>query len=372
MRRMRRILLITLPALVFVSLIVGMSALAMLSRFELALPGRVLTFPKDHASHPTFQTEWWYYTGHLRTADGEEYGYQLTFFRRRVDEGHVLAAPSRWSPQHLYLAHFAISDKGRQRFSYTEKINRPSLGIAGAAEGRYHVWNDDWRAELVGPYQHLHAQMDGYGINLILLPDKGPVVHGINGVSQKGERKGQASYYYSFTRLKTDGLLYVGEVAREVTGVSWMDHEFGSSQLGPMQVGWDWFSVQLDSRTELMVYLMRQAAGRVDPYSSGTVVHPDGRAEHLSKDAFEVVALGRWTSPRSGATYPQGWELRMPRVGLNLRITPIFSDQELDTKNSTRVVYWEGSVTVEGTHSGQPVRGLGYVELVGYKTKIDL
>ncbi|MBI3329319.1 MAG: carotenoid 1,2-hydratase [Nitrospinae bacterium] len=356
--------MIVLPALGLVSLLIGISALATLSRFELALPGRALSFPKDHAAHPTFQTEWWYYTGHLRTADGEEYGYQLTFFRRRVDEGS--------SPQHLYLAHFAISDKGRQRFTYTEKINRPSLGMAGAAEDRYDVWNDEWRAERVGPYHQLHAKMDAYGINLILLPEKGPVVHGINGVSQKGEGKGHASHYYSLTRLKTDGLLHVRGISREVTGISWMDHEFGSSQLGPTQVGWDWLSLQLEDRTELMVYLLRHADGRVDRYSSGTVVHPDGRAEHLPREAFEVVALGRWTSPRSGATYPQGWEMRVPTLGLHLRVIPTFADQELDTQNSTRVVYWEGDVRVEGTHSGQLVRGLGYVELVGYKTRVDL
>jgi len=371
-KRSHLILVIGLPGLALVSLIVGVSALATLSGFELAVPGRALSFPKDHASHPTFQTEWWYYTGHLRTADGEEYGYQLTFFRRRVDEGKWLAGPSQWSSQHLYLAHFAIADKGRERFFFTEKINRPHLGVAGAAEERYHVWNDDWLAELVGPYHHVQAKSGEFGINLILLPEKGPVVHGRDGVSRKGEGKGQASHYYSFTRLKTDGLLHVRGVVREVTGMSWMDHEFGSSQLGPTQVGWDWFSVQLDNHAEVMVYLMRHDDGRTDPYSSGTLVHPDGRAEHLPKEAFEVIALGRWTSPRSGTTYPQGWELRVPKVGLHLRLTPAFADQELDTKNSTRVVYWEGSVRVEGTSSGQPIRGVGYVELVGYKTRVDL
>ncbi|MGH8056244.1 MAG: lipocalin-like domain-containing protein, partial [Candidatus Entotheonellia bacterium] len=182
---MRRLLLIALPLLVLAGILLGVSALATLSRFEQAVPGRVLRFPKDHASHPTFQTEWWYYTGHLRTADGVEYGYQLTFFRRRVDE-------SGWSPQHLYMAHFAISDTRRQRLLFAEKINRPTLGMAGADENRYHVWNDDWRAELVGPYHHLQAKTDDLSINLILVPEKGPVVHGLDGISQKGEGKGQA------------------------------------------------------------------------------------------------------------------------------------------------------------------------------------
>lgn len=369
---MRRLLFIAIPALVLISVLVGVSAVATLSGFELALPGRVLNFPKDHAAHPAFQTEWWYYTGHLRTSDGEEYGYQLTFFRRRVDEGNWLAGPSQWSPQHLYMAHFALSDQRHQRFFYAEKINRPTLGIAGADEERYRVWNDDWRAELLGPYHHLQATMEGFAIDLILLPEKEPVIHGINGVSQKGSEKRNASHYYSFTRLKTDGLLHVKGVAKEVTGSSWMDHEFGSSQLEPAQVGWDWFSVQLDNRTELMVYLLRHADGSIDPHSSGTLIHPDGQAEHLRQEMFEVRPLGQWTSPRSSATYPHGWELRVPMVGLNLRLRPTFADQELDTKSSTRVVYWEGSVLVEGTQRDQPVRGMGYVELVGYKGKVDL
>jgi predicted secreted hydrolase len=369
---MRRFLLIAIPGFVVISLLVGVSALATLTGFEAALPGRVLRFPADHAAHPTFQTEWWYYTGHLRTAEGETYGYQLTFFRRRIDEGTWLTNPAQWSPQQLYMAHFAISDERQQRFRYAEKINRPSLGIAGAQEERYRVWNDEWHAELVGPYHHLQASMDGFAINLILLPEKPPVIHGIDGVSQKGEEKGNASHYYSLTRVKTDGLLYVRGVPQEVTGYSWMDHEFGSSQLGPTQVGWDWFSVQLENRTELMVYQLRHEDGRIDRYSSGTLVHPDGWAEHLSLGSFEVVALGQWTSPRSGATYPQGWEIRVPGAGLSLRLTPDFADQELDTQSSTRVVYWEGSIAVAGTQQGKPVHGQGYVELVGYKAKVDL
>jgi predicted secreted hydrolase len=369
---MRRVLFIAVPALVVLVVLVGVSALATLRGYEVALPGRVFSFPRDHAAHPAFQTEWWYYTGHLRTADGEEYGYQLTFFQRRVDESTLLSGPSQWSPQHLYMAHFAISDKQRKHLSFAEKINRPNLGIAGADQERLHVWNDDWRAEALGPYQHLQAAMDEFAINLIQSPEKGPVVHGIDGVSQKGGSKGNASHYYSFTRLKTDGVLRVRGVAKEVTGVSWMDHEFGSSQLEATQVGWDWFSVQLDNRTELMVYLLRHEDGRIDPHSSGTLVHSDGQAEHLRKEMIEVVALGQWMSPHSGATYPQGWELRIPQAGLSLRITPAFPDQELDTKSSTRVVYWEGNVRVEGSHAGQRVGGAGYVELVGYKTKVDL
>jgi predicted secreted hydrolase len=369
---MRRFLLIAIPGLVVMALIVGVSGLASFTGFELALPGRVLSFPKDHASHPMFQTEWWYYTGHLGTEDGEAYGYQLTFFRRRVDEGNLLAGPSHWTPQQLYLAHFAISDQQQRRHVFAEKINRPSLGVAGAEEARYRVWNDEWHGELLGPYHHLQAAMEEFAINLILLPEKGPVLHGSAGLSQKGPEKGNASHYYSLTRLRTDGLLHVRGTAKAVTGISWMDHEFGSSQLGATMVGWDWLSVQLDNGMELMAYQLRHEDGRVDPHSSGTLIHQDGRTEHLEHEMYTIVAQDQWISPRSGAVYPHGWEVRVPRVGLQLHLTPTFPDQELDTKNSARVVYWEGSVHVAGTHNGQAVRGVGYVELVGYKAKVDL
>jgi predicted secreted hydrolase len=369
---MRRVLFIAIPGLIVVLLIVGVSALATLRGFEVALPGRVLSFPRDHAAHPAFQTEWWYYTGHLRTADGEEYGYQLTFFQRRVDEGNLLSGRSQWAPQHLDMAHFAISDKQRKRLIFAEKSNRPTLGTAGADEERLHIWNDDWRAELLGPYHHLQAAMDGLAINLILSPEKPPVIHGTNGVFQKGPAKGNASHYYSLTRLKTDGYLHLRGVAKTVTGISWMDHEFGTSQLGPTQVGWDWMTLQLDNRSELMVYLLRHEDGRVDANSGATLVHPDGRTERLKRDQFEVVALGQWTSPRSGVVYPQSWEVRAPTAGLNLRITPTFADHELDTKNSTWMVYWAGNVLVEGVQNSQAVGGAGYVELVGYKMKVNL
>jgi predicted secreted hydrolase len=369
---MRRVLVMASPGLIVMLLIVGVSAIATLRGFEVALPGRVTSFPRDHAAHPAFQTEWWSYTGHVRTADGEEYGYQLTFFQRRVDDGSLLSAPSQWSPQHLYTAHFAISDKQRKRLIFAEKSNRPTQGNAGADEERLHVWNDDWHAEVLGPYHHLQAAMEGFAINLILAPEKPPVIHGTHGVFQKGPAKGNASHYYSLTRLRTDGYLHVRGVAHAVTGSSWMDHEFGTSQLGPTQVGWELMCLQLDNHSELMVYRLRHEDGRIDVNSGATLVYPDARTERLNKDQLEVVALGQWTSPRSGVVYPQGWEVRAPTAGIQLRITPTFADHELDTKTSTRVVYWEGKVLVEGADHGQPVGGVGYVELVGYKMKIDL
>jgi predicted secreted hydrolase len=193
-----------------------------------------------------------------------------------------------------------------------------------------------------------------------------------DGLSQKGEGTGHASYYYSFTRLKTEGVLQTSEGAFEVEGVSWMDHEFSSSQLTESQVGWDWFSVQLANNYELMLFHMRQRDGSIDPYSSGTLVRPDGTSLHLRRDDVQVQAHGQWKSPKSGAVYPQRWTIRIPTVDLTLSLEPVLAEQELVTDNSTRVTYWEGSVSVRGSMQGQVTEGVGYVELTGYVQRVNL
>lgn len=350
----------------------ALASYASVDKYELALPGRKFTFPKDHASHPTFMTEWWYYTGHLKLDGGGEYGYQLTFFRWRTGAPAAAGARSRWAAENLYFAHFALTDKSRGKFRYSEKVNRPGSGLAGASEDRLHVWNDEWLVERIGPYHHLKADMPGYAMNLLLEPSKPHVIHGINGVSQKGEGKGRASHYFSYTRMKTSGNLIIGGKEYEVSGESWMDHEFGSNQLLPYQVGWDWFGIQLDDGTELMLYQIRHEGGGIDPYSSGTFVLATGGWEHLRSDEFSLSATGKWLSPRSGASYPMGWRARVPKYGIELEIDPVARDQELDTQGSTRVIYWEGAIKARGKSAGKEVLGKGYAEMVGYASRPEL
>ena len=342
--------------------------------FKQAVPGYTLKFPADHAAHPDYRTEWWYYTGHLQTTTGKRYGYQLTFFRHRVDSSGPTLNPSKWFADHVYIAHMAITDDTARRFVYGEKLNRAALGLAGASEQRYHVWNEDWLAERLGSVQHLAGEIPGYKLNLIVTPVKPPVLHGAaqDGLSQKGEGTGHASYYYSFTRLKTEGVLQTSEGAFDVEGVSWMDHEFSSSQLTESQVGWDWFSVQLANNYELMLYHMRQRDGSIDPHSSGTLVRPDGTSLYLRRDDVQVQAHGQWKSPKSGAVYPQRWTIRIPAVDLTLQLEPVLAEQELITDNSTRVTYWEGSVSARGSMQGQATEGVGYVELTGYVQRVNL
>ncbi len=346
--------------------------LALAFQYQAALPGYQYHFPKDHASHPAFKTEWWYYTGHLNTQTGRRFGYELTFFRIGNDAKAPRNPDKVWSTDNLYAAHFALSDESGKQFHYSEKLNRSGLNVAGARPDAYWVWNELWLAEGLGDRMILRANSpDGNGeIHLMLHSTKPPVIHGKNGVSQKAGCVGCASHYYSLTSMDTEGLLVWEGKALPVRGLSWMDHEFGSNQLGKNQVGWDWFSVQLTDNTELMLYLLRREDGTVEPNSSGTVVYPDGRSRHLALSDFEVKASGKtWTSPASKGKYPLGWNIRIPSEKLTLTITPAFENQELFTAGSTGVAYWEGSSKAQGQKAGKNVTGQAYVELTGYASQ---
>jgi len=340
--------------------------------FKRALPGRTFSFPQDHFSHPEFKTEWWYYSGHLQ-ADKTPFGYQLTFFRTGV-RGEAKSQGSKWAIQNLYFAHLALTDESKKEFEYREKISRGSLGEAGALSYKkdgepFRVWIEDWSVELKGPLMQNHFLKAGdkdFGMELLLTPEKNPVVHGQNGVSQKAEGEGFASHYYSISRLRAEGRIFLRGKEFPVQGISWMDHEFGSSQLRDDQVGWDWFSLQLDNQTELIFYQIRNRNEKIAPYSSGTMIFPDGTHLYLPPEAFQIEVLERWRSKKSGAVYPSKWRVRVPHSQIDLLLTPTVKDQELITKESTRVTYWEGSVKIQGEYQGNPIKGLGYVELTGY------
>jgi predicted secreted hydrolase len=344
--------------------------LALAFQYEKALPGYHYHFPQDHASHPKFKTEWWYYTGHLKTPEGQNYGYELTFFRVGTDEKQMQPNnQSPWNTNNLYAAHFALSDEHNRKFYYHEKLNRAGMNVAGARTDTYYTWNELWMAEGLGNQMILRADApNGQGeIHLLLTPEKEPVIHGKNGVSQKASCMGCASHYYSMTRLKTEGTLILGGKATPVTGLSWMDHEFGSNQLARNQKGWDWFSIQLNDNTELMLYLLRQDNGAIDPNSSGTWIDANGQSRHLSLKDFAVQNSGEtWTSPASKGRYPMGWKVSVPSQNLTLTITPAFQNQELFTKGSTGVAYWEGSAQVSGARGGKSIGGQAYVEMTGY------
>jgi predicted secreted hydrolase len=331
--------------------------------YQPAVPGRKIAFPADHYSH--------YYTGHLESETGKRYGYQVTFFRFGVRDRQNEAKEAPLFTD-LYMAHFALSDIGAKKFIFRERMNRGVADKAGAATGRYLVWNENWKVQ--GDARNHSIAVDDRGIKLRLSLQslKPPVLHGESGLSQKGEGAGRASYYYSLTRMQTEGELSVNGQEEKVHGLSWMDHEFGSNQLREDQVGWDWFSIQLDNKTELMLYLMRRKDGSVDAYSSGTLVNPDGTTKHLGIKGYRVEVLDRWKSPTGGANYPMKWKITVPAEAIELEITPAFPQQELITNRSTRVTYWEGAVGVRGSSGGKSVAGNGYVEMTGYAGKLNL
>jgi predicted secreted hydrolase len=338
--------------------------------FRQALPGKSYAFPRDHFSHPEFKTEWWYYSGHLQSTgpNSKSYGYQLTFFRTGLNR-QAKEQKSKWSIHDLYFAHLAVTDDSNKNFQYREKIHRGSLGQAGADEKVLRVWIEDWVLGGNGPAARQHLLKAGdkdLGIDFTLTPERPPIIHGLHGISQKGQGEGHASHYYSITRLATSGKLFLKGREVPVNGMTWMDHEFGSAQLQEDQVGWDWFSMQLENGIDAMVYMIRRKDGRSDPHSSGTVLLPDGHSQHLSLSEFGVEVLETWKSQKSQATYPSMWRLRIPGQRLDLTIVPTVKDQELVTNQSTRVTYWEGSVKIEGTHEGRRIGGKGYVELTGY------
>ncbi|HYP29140.1 MAG TPA: lipocalin-like domain-containing protein [Blastocatellia bacterium] len=329
-----------------------------------AEPGYRFSFPRDHAAHEPYRIEWWYYTGNLQSKAGRRFGFQLTFFRTGVSLEP--SSESAWAVRDIYMAHFAISDIERESFHAFEKLNRGGIGWAGADSASYRVWNEDWEARLEGDDHLLGARDGGYGIELRLTPAKPVVINGENGISQKGLTVGNASHYYSITRFSSSGKLTVGGEEFEVTGQTWMDHEFGTSFLENGQVGWDWFSIQLDDGRDLMLFQLRRSDGSIDSSSSGTLVDESGRAVHIPAPEFSLIPGRAWRSGASGATYPTEWTIDLPPYGLRLKARAAFDNQELRTPESTGVTYWEGSISVEGTEGGRNISGRGYLEMTGY------
>jgi len=333
--------------------------------FSEVTPGYIFEFPKDHFSHENYRIEWWYFTGNV-TSDGRKFGFELTFFRFGFNDPAITSNPSAWAPKDLYLAHFAVSDIENKTFFYAEKINRAALGRAGADPETRSVHNGSWEWNL-GPEWSLRAEEGDHAIDLKLKPVKDAVLHGDRGYSPKGESPGDASYYYSFTRLKTAGTLRIGEGTFQVNGLSWMDHEFTSRRLDPQdQEGWDWFSIQLENHIEIMLYLLRYRDGSRIPFGGGTLVHPDGSWTVLKRSAFEITPESFWRSDKSGGSYPVSWKVVLPDYGIDLKIKAAFPNQELVTPRSTGITYWEGSVAAVGRFQEQTVKGSGYVEMTGY------
>lgn len=320
-------------------------------------------FPEDFGAHPEFLTEWWYYTGNLATADGRRFGYQFTIFRRAITPQPV-QSNSEWRTNQIYLAHFTVSDIADNQFFHEQRLSSAGAGLAGATVNpRYHVWLENWQilaqndsASLV----NIQADAGKFAINLSLQQAKPPALEGDNGLTRRGKAEGNASYYYSLTRLITTGQIRIADETFQVDGFSWKDHEFSTNALDADARGWDWFGLIFDNNTEMMLGQIRKIDKSIEPVFGGLIDYPDGSTEYLDSDSFTIKPINTWTSPHTGAEYPSGWQItvKTSRDTYNFTLTPLLSDQEL---SDTDPAYWEGAVRIEGDFTGY-----GYAELTGY------
>ena len=335
--------------------------------FARAREPRPFRFPEDHGPHPEHRTEWWYITGNLEGPGNEPYGFQFTLFRSTLDP-KPRESVSAWATNQVYMGHLALTDGASRTFRAFERFSRGGLGLAGAQARPFRVWLEDWVLEETGfsadaifPIR-LEAGEGETKLSLLLTPAKPMVLQGEDGLSQKGSEPGNASYYYSYTRLETEGTVSVQGKEVPVRGLAWMDREWSTSALSQGQVGWDWFALQLSDGTDLMYYQLRLEDGTADPLSKGVLVDEAGGSRLLSSEMVDLTVQNRWRSSLDGTEYPSGWRLEIPDEGIDLQVTPLIPDQELELTFR----YWEGSVTVRGTVDGRPVDGRGYVELTGY------
>jgi predicted secreted hydrolase len=341
------------------------------AQYRTALPGYRYEFPRDHFSHPDFQTEWWYYTGHLKSSEGKKFGFELTFFRQAASRDPSKTAV--WDVQDFYLAHLALSDLDDGKFYHAERTNRSGPGLAGASERNGRIWNGNWQILWDGGEQKLQAIDERFQLYLTLHSVKPPIVHGEDGVSQKAEGLGHASHYVSLTRLTTRGSIELGGKTFDVSGASWMDHEFFTHQLAPNQTGWDWLSLQLADNTELMLFHIRRKDGSIDPYSAGTYVDAQGKTIHLRASDFVLQPLGeRWKSPVTGADYPVSWKIAIPKLGIELETKTSLEPQELTGRTKLAPNYWEGAIVLTGNRNAQTIGGVGYLEMTGYDRPVQL
>jgi predicted secreted hydrolase len=347
------------------TLLLLLIAMPLTAQYQKALPGYQYQFPRDHFNHPDYQTEWWYYTGNLRSTDGHRFGFELTFFRRGVSRGNTQS--SDWDVRDIYLAHLALSDLDGRRFYHAERVNRAGPGLAGVSEPTAKVWNGNWQVQWTGNQQQLQAIVPNFAIRLAISSRKPPVIHGKEGVSQKSAGPGQASHYISFTRLLTTGTIELDARTFQVEGTAWMDHEFFTHQLVTNESGWDWVSLQLDDNTELMLYRFRHRDGSVDSFSAGTYIDAEGKPAYVGVADFSMQPEKEtYASPDTHAVYPIAWRITVPSLRLDLQLTTPLRSQELVSGMGAGLSYWEGAITVGGTRDNKPAKGVGYLELTGY------
>jgi predicted secreted hydrolase len=357
------------PAVLSVSSVLGGTGATGFARATLP---RRFVFPEDHGPHPDFRSEWWYTTGQLR-AGSRRFGYQLTIFRQAL----AAAGPPRtsaWATRQVYLGHLAITDVDGVGFMAFEQVAREGLDLGGARARPYRVWALDWTMAGLDGGQDLfplslraRGADEAHSVELALTLDagRGPVLQGDEGLSRKGPEPGNASYYYSCTRLPTVGRLGIDGTSFEVTGTSWLDREWSTSALAPATEGWDWLALHLSDGRDVMIYRLRRRDGGTTAESRATVIDRNGGSRVVGPEAFRFVPAAFWRSPRTAIRYPVGVTVQIPSADLTLEVRPLLEDQELRLS----LQYWEGAVEARGRAGGRAVTGSGYLELAGYTAR---
>ena len=303
--------------------------------------------PQDDSSHPV-KTEWWYYNGHLTAEDGARYGFHLAIFEVIPPAGGPL----------VHIAHFAITDHQLRTYTTDQRL---VLALSELPLEGFRTSVGTWSVSGSGGTDALVASAGEYKLQLRLSSSKPAALHDEDGLVEIPQAG--SSFYYSRTRMSTSGTLIKEGRRHQVVGEAWMDHQWGD--FVPSVIGWDWFSLQLDDDTEIMLSIVRDKAGKVI-HKYGTFVLANGRFTHLGPNDFQVKATGSWTSPHTGVTYPSGWRVSLPNTDISLTLTPVIQEAEFDSRATTQNIYWEGEVTAQGEKRGQPLSAVGFVELVGY------
>lgn len=334
-------------------------------RFSPVVQGVPLAFPRDFGAHPDFRNEWWYVTGWLQTDSGKQLGFQITFFR--VATEHDRANPSRFAPKDLVIAHAALTDPEIGKLMHDEKSARAGLGLAYTTEGNTDVKLDDWYMvrERDGRYRTRVNGRD-FMLQFSLTPTQAPMRQDLAGFSRKGPRPEQASYYYSEPHLQVAGKITRNGKETAVDGVAWLDHEWSTAYLDPKAAGWDWFGANLDDGSALMAFRIRGKDGK-QIWAYAGLRDAAGNFTLFEPGQVSFEPLRTWRSPRTDAVYPV--EMRVRTGATEWHLTPVMDDQELDSRQSTGAVYWEGAVTI--TKDGKPA-GRAYFEMTGYVEPLTL
>jgi predicted secreted hydrolase len=342
------------------------SAFAAPGEFAAVTPGHPITLPQDSGAHTAFRTEWWYATGWLTTPDHQPLGFQITFFRSAT--GHDSADPSAFAPSQLIIAHAALSDPALGHLAHDQRIARQGFGLAYAQPANTDVKLDAWKiVRAADGHYDVNVDANGFALHLALTPTQAPLIQGEGGYSRKGPRPEQASYYYSEPQLRVTGNVMRPDAGGNsshgdtaVTGMAWLDHEWSSTLLDPDALGWDWLGANLADGSALMAFRIRGRDGRA-MWAHGALRDPAGHVTTFGPAQVDFTPVRIWRSPRTNTSYPVSMTVK---TGTQIwRLDPLMDDQELDSRQSTGAVYWEGAVRVE--RDGVDV-GRGYLELTGY------